>query len=47
MGDQGERERIMATLQQHRWVVLRAAEALGISRSTLHRKIKKYGLSEA
>jgi transcriptional regulator of acetoin/glycerol metabolism len=28
-------------------LVLRAAEALGISRSTLHRKIKKYGLSEA
>jgi len=28
-------------------VVLRAAEALGVSRSTLHRKLKKYGLSEA
>ncbi len=43
----GERAQILATLQQHRWVVLRAAEALGISRSTLHRKIKKYGLSDA
>ncbi|MBY4675028.1 sigma-54-dependent Fis family transcriptional regulator [Marinobacterium arenosum] len=41
-----ERARILAALQQHRWVVLRAAEALGISRSTLHRKIKKYGLHE-
>nr|WP_067291183.1 sigma-54-dependent Fis family transcriptional regulator [Marinobacterium profundum] len=45
--EQGEQARILATLQQHRWVVLRAAQALGISRSTLHRKIKKYGLSEA
>jgi transcriptional regulator of acetoin/glycerol metabolism len=45
--EEGERGRILATLQQHRWVVLRAAQALGISRSTLHRKIKKYGLSEA
>ncbi|ANG62828.1 transcriptional regulator [Marinobacterium aestuarii] len=45
--EQDERARILATLRQHRWVVLRAAQALGISRSTLHRKIKKYGLSEA
>jgi len=42
-----ERQQIMAALQQHRWVVVRAAEALGISRSTLHRKIRKYGLDEA
>ncbi|MFC6672236.1 sigma-54-dependent Fis family transcriptional regulator [Marinobacterium aestuariivivens] len=45
-GEPDEREQILQALQQHRWVVLRAAEALGISRSTLHRKIKKYGLSE-
>ncbi|NVK39781.1 MAG: sigma-54-dependent Fis family transcriptional regulator [Oceanospirillaceae bacterium] len=41
-----ERQRLLAALQQHRWVVLRAAEALGISRSTLHRKIRKYGLDQ-
>ena len=41
-----ERDQILEALQQHRWVVLRAAEALGISRSTLHRKIRKYRLDE-
>ncbi|WED23732.1 sigma-54-dependent Fis family transcriptional regulator [Vibrio sp. JC009] len=39
-----EREVILNALEEHRWVVLRAAEALGISRSTLHRKIKMYDL---
>ena len=45
-GEEDEKARILAALQQHRWVVLRAAEALGVSRSTLHRKLKKYGLGE-
>lgn len=44
--EEDEKAQILAALQQHRWVVLRAAEALGVSRSTLHRKLKKYGLSE-
>ncbi|GGO81369.1 transcriptional regulator AcoR [Marinobacterium nitratireducens] len=45
--DSDERQRILSALQQHRWVVVRAAEALGISRSTLHRKIRKYGLADS
>ncbi|UTW04018.1 sigma-54-dependent Fis family transcriptional regulator [Amphritea atlantica] len=39
-----EKEELEQVLEQHRWVVTRAAKALGISRSTLHRKIKKYNL---
>ena len=40
-----ERQIMLKTLVENRWVVSRAAEALGISRSTLHRKIKMYGLN--
>ncbi|MBN1005560.1 sigma-54-dependent Fis family transcriptional regulator [Amphritea pacifica] len=39
-----EKEELEQVLEQNRWVVTRAARALGISRSTLHRKIKKYNL---
>lgn len=39
-----EKEELELVLEQNRWVVTRAAKALGISRSTLHRKIKKYNL---
>ncbi|WP_299199463.1 sigma-54-dependent Fis family transcriptional regulator [uncultured Amphritea sp.] len=39
-----EKEELEQVLEQNRWVVTRAAKALGISRSTLHRKIKKYNL---
>ncbi|MFW1677068.1 sigma-54-dependent Fis family transcriptional regulator [Pontibacter sp. JAM-7] len=39
-----EKEELEQVLEQHRWVVTRAAKALGVSRSTLHRKIKKHGL---
>lgn len=39
-----EREVLLSALEANRWVVSRAAKALGISRSTLHRKIKKYSL---
>lgn len=41
-----EKEELEHILEQHRWVVTRAAKAMGVSRSTLHRKIKKYGLLE-
>lgn len=37
-----EKERIQTALESNRWVVSKAAEALGISRSTLHRKLRKY-----
>lgn len=39
-----EKEEIEAALEKHRWIVTRAAKALGVSRSTLHRKIKKHNL---
>lgn len=39
-----EKQQLVATLEQNRWIVTRAAKALGVSRSTLHRKIKMYGL---
>ncbi|MDO6594707.1 sigma-54-dependent Fis family transcriptional regulator [Neptuniibacter sp. 1_MG-2023] len=43
-GRLSEKEQLESILEQHRWVVTRAAKAMGVSRSTLHRKIKKYGL---
>ena len=44
-GVQHEKEELIRALDQHRWVVTRTAKALNISRSTLHRKIKKYNLA--
>ncbi len=40
--EQWERERLISALKEHRLNVTEAAEALGISRSTMFRKIKKY-----
>ena len=39
-----EKQQLIAALEQNRWIVTRTAKALGVSRSTLHRKIKLYGL---
>lgn len=39
-----EKREIEETLQRHKYHISRAAEELGIARSTLYRKIKKYGL---
>ena len=39
-----EREIIIETLNRHRWNKGRAAAALGISRPTLFRKMRAYGL---
>ena len=41
-----ERARILNALKETNWHHLRAAEKLGISRTTLWRKIKKYGLNQ-
>ncbi len=43
--EDSERGQLLSTLEANRWVVSRAAKVLGISRSTLHRKIKKYSLN--
>ncbi|MGH1463306.1 MAG: sigma-54-dependent Fis family transcriptional regulator [Neptuniibacter sp.] len=40
-----ERDELIQALEENRWVVTRTAKALNISRSTLHRKIKKYNLA--
>lgn len=42
--DSSEKQRLIASLEQNRWIVTRTAKALGVSRSTLHRKIKMHGL---
>jgi len=39
-----EREKVIAMLQQHNWHRSKTARALGMDRTTLWRKIKKYGL---
>jgi len=40
-----EKAHILATLHEHGWNQARAAEELGISRSTLWRKLRDYGIS--
>ncbi len=42
--DQYERELILAALERFRWNKTKAAEHLGLKRTTLQYKIKKYGL---
>jgi two-component system nitrogen regulation response regulator NtrX len=39
-----ERRYILAALKRHRGNVTRAAEALQVERSNLHRKLKSYGI---
>ena len=42
-----ERHHIREILEQHRWNITRAANALGINRVTLHKKIKRYNLERS
>jgi transcriptional regulator with PAS, ATPase and Fis domain len=42
--EQVEKRVILTTLEQHRWHKTHTAAALGIPRSTLRRKMRKYGL---
>ncbi len=41
-----ERERILRELKKYKWNKVKTAKALGIAKSTLHEKIKKYRLNE-
>jgi two-component system response regulator HydG len=43
--DELEREHILRTLDAYAWNQARAAEALGIGRNTLWRKLKDYGVT--
>ncbi len=45
MRDQRERELIVEELEKHSWHRQRAAQALGMDRTTLWRKMKKYDIS--
>ncbi|MBS7525884.1 sigma-54-dependent Fis family transcriptional regulator [Fusibacter paucivorans] len=42
--EQAEQEVVLRALSKHQWNITKAAEALGISRLTLRRKIDKYGI---
>lgn len=42
--ERNERERILQVLEANRWNVRRAAPLLGLPRSTLYRKLKRYGI---
>jgi PAS domain S-box-containing protein len=42
--DAGERDKIISMLRQHNWHRSKTAKALGMDRTTLWRKIKKYGI---
>jgi two-component system, NtrC family, nitrogen regulation response regulator NtrX len=44
--DQVERDFILRKLEQHGWNVSRTAEALGIERTNLHRKLRALGLQK-
>ncbi len=43
-GELGEKERILAALEKHRWKRGETARELGMDRTTLWRKMKKFGL---
>lgn len=42
--DNAERGVLLNALEQHRWHMSHTAESLGISRNTLYRKLRKYGI---
>jgi transcriptional regulator with PAS, ATPase and Fis domain len=44
LSDNKERDKLLATLQRHNWHRKKSARALGMDRTTLWRKMKKYGL---
>jgi DNA-binding NtrC family response regulator len=42
-----ERDYILQKLEEHDWNITQAAQALGVERTNLHKKIKQHGLSRA
>jgi len=42
-----ERDYILKKLEEHDWNITQAAQALGVERTNLHKKIKQHGLSRA
>jgi len=43
--DAAERQALLATLAQQRWHMTHVAAVLGVSRNTLYRKLRKYGIA--
>ncbi|MGD7412425.1 helix-turn-helix domain-containing protein, partial [Ralstonia pseudosolanacearum] len=43
--DNAEKAALLAALQAQQWRMTHAAEALGISRNTLYRKLRKHGIA--
>jgi transcriptional regulator of acetoin/glycerol metabolism len=44
-GSEPEREELVAALDRSAWNIARAATSLGVSRMTLYRRLRKYGIS--
>src|SRR5512142_689787 len=42
-----ERDYILKKLEEHEWNITQAAQALGVERTNLHKKIKQHGLSRS
>ena len=42
-----ERERLLLELKRHHWNATATAAALGVSRNTLYRKLRKHGVEVA
>ncbi len=42
--ESAERAYILASLEEHGWVIARAAEKLGLERTNLHKKLKSHGI---
>jgi transcriptional regulator of acetoin/glycerol metabolism len=42
-----ERDYILKKLEEHDWNITQAAQALGVERTNLHKKIKQHGLSRS
>jgi len=45
ISDSGERKRILSMLQQHNWHRTKTARSLGMDRTTLWRKMRRYGIA--
>ncbi|MBW9260599.1 MAG: helix-turn-helix domain-containing protein [Candidatus Thiodiazotropha sp. (ex. Lucinisca nassula)] len=41
-----EQQVIVAFLGEHNWNISKTAEALGMSRNTLYRKLRKHGINQ-
>jgi transcriptional regulator of acetoin/glycerol metabolism len=45
-GGEGEREELVAALEACRWNIARTASSLGISRMTLYRRLRRFGITK-